>query len=85
MSIVAFGGDGTLLDAASAVAHSPADPPLLGVNLGHLGFLTEVSRADMTASLDAVISGRSQTETREMLAGQRDPGRPDAREPSRAE
>ena len=67
--IVAFGGDGTLLDAASAVAHSPADPPLLGVNLGHLGFLTEVSRSDMTSALDALIAGRTQTETREMLAG----------------
>ena len=52
--VVAFGGDGTLLEAASAVAHSPADPPLLGVNLGHLGFLTEVSRAEMIASLDAL-------------------------------
>jgi NAD+ kinase len=67
--MIAFGGDGTLLDAASAVAHSPADPPLLGVNLGHLGFLTEVSRSDLTAALDALISGRSQTETREMLGG----------------
>jgi NAD+ kinase len=67
--IVAFGGDGTLLDAASAVAHSPADPPLLGVNLGHLGFLTEVSRADMTSALEALISGRSHTETRDMLGG----------------
>jgi len=67
--VVAFGGDGTRLEAASVVAHSPADPPLLGVNLGHLGFLTEVSRAEMIASLDAVIAGRSQTETREMLAG----------------
>ena len=67
--VVAFGGDGTLLDAASAVAHSPADPPLLGVNLGHLGFLTEVSRADLTAALEAMIAGRSQTESREMLAG----------------
>ena len=67
--VIAFGGDGTLLDAASAVAHSSADPALLGVNLGHLGFLTEVSTSEMTAALDAVISGRSQTETREILAG----------------
>jgi NAD+ kinase len=67
--IIAFGGDGTLLEAASTVAHSPADPPLLGVNLGHLGFLTEVSRADMTAALEALISGSSHTETRAMLGG----------------
>ena len=49
--VIAFGGDGTLLGAASAVAHSPADAPVLGVNLGRLGFLTEVEprRADAGA------------------------------------
>jgi NAD+ kinase len=67
--VIAFGGDGTLLDAASAVAHSPADPPLLGVNLGRLGFLTEVGRSDMTAAFEAAISGRTRIETREMLEG----------------
>jgi NAD+ kinase len=67
--VIAFGGDGTLLDAASAVAHSSADPPLLGVNLGRLGFLTEVGRSEMTAALEAAISGRSRIETREMLEG----------------
>jgi NAD+ kinase len=67
--VIAFGGDGTLLDAASAVAHSPADVPVLGVNLGHLGFLTEVSRAEMTAALEAVLTGRARTETRLLLAG----------------
>src|SRR5262249_22019601 len=40
--VIAFGGDGTLLDAAGAVARSSADVPVFGVNLGHLGFLTEV-------------------------------------------
>jgi NAD+ kinase len=67
--VIAFGGDGTLLDAASAVVHSGADPALLGVNLGHLGFLTEVSTSEMTTALEALIAGRSQTETREILAG----------------
>jgi NAD+ kinase len=67
--ILAFGGDGTLLDAASVVAHSSADVPLLGVNLGRLGFLTEVARADMMGALDAVVSGRTGTETRLLLAG----------------
>ncbi|MGE5835842.1 MAG: NAD(+)/NADH kinase [Acidobacteriota bacterium] len=67
--VVAFGGDGTLLDAASAVAHASADPPLLGVNLGRLGFLTEVGRSEMMAALDAAIAGRGRIDTREMLEG----------------
>ena len=67
--IVAFGGDGTLLDSASVVAHSSADVPLLGVNLGRLGFLTEVARTDMLDALEALVAGRTRTETRLLLAG----------------
>jgi NAD+ kinase len=70
--VIAFGGDGTLLDAASAVAHSPADVPVLGVNLGHLGFLTEVNRAEITGALQAVLTGETRTETRLLLAGRVD-------------
>jgi NAD+ kinase len=68
-AVIAFGGDGSLLDAASAVAHSGADVPLLGVNLGHLGFLTEVGRDELEATLDAVVSGRTRVESRLMLRG----------------
>jgi len=67
--LIAFGGDGTLLGAASAVAHSPVDVPVLGVNLGRLGFLTEVSRAELTAALEAVLRGHTRVETRLMLRG----------------
>jgi NAD+ kinase len=67
--MVAFGGDGTFLDAASAVAHSAADTPVLGVNLGHLGFLTEVGRADLVPALEALLAGQTRTETRAMLSG----------------
>jgi NAD+ kinase len=67
--VIAFGGDGSLLDAASAVAHSGADVPLLGVNLGHLGFLTEVGRDELEATLDAVVSRRTRVESRLMLRG----------------
>jgi len=67
--VIAFGGDGTLLDAASAVAHSPHDAPLLGVNLGRLGFLTEVGRAGMTEALDALLAGQTSIETRLLLSG----------------
>jgi NAD+ kinase len=67
--VIAFGGDGTLLDAASAVAHAGTETPLLGVNLGHLGFLTEVNQSELTASLEALIGGRTEIETRLLLAG----------------
>jgi NAD+ kinase len=67
--VIAFGGDGTLLDAASAVAHSPYDAPLLGINLGRLGFLTEVGRDDLTFALESVLAGHTRTETRLLLSG----------------
>jgi NAD+ kinase len=67
--VIAFGGDGTLLAAASAVVHSGAEVPVLGVHLGHLGFLTEVRRAELTESLAAVLEGRTWNETRLLLEG----------------
>jgi len=67
--VIVFGGDGTLLGAASAVAHSPFDAPLMGINLGRLGFLTEVGRADLISALEALVSGDTQIETRLMLTG----------------
>ncbi len=67
--VIAFGGDGTLLGAAHAVAVAGLDAPVLGINLGRLGFLTEVSRAEMIDALEAVCDGRTRTETRLMLNG----------------
>ena len=67
--VIAFGGDGTLLDAASAVSHSSHDAPLVGINLGHLGFLTEVGRQDMIAALDRLVDGETTVEERLLLAG----------------
>ena len=67
--VIAFGGDGTLLDAASAVAHSPYDAPLIGVNLGRLGFLTEIGLAEMPEALDRLVAGQTTTEARLLLAG----------------
>lgn len=67
--VIAFGGDGTLLGAASAVAHANEDTPLMGINLGHLGFLTEVGRADMLPALEALVGGRTTIETRLLLKG----------------
>ncbi len=67
--VIAFGGDGTLLDAASAVAHSKEETPLLGVNLGRLGFLTEVGRSELVTALEALLAGRTEIETRLLLDG----------------
>ena len=67
--VLAFGGDGTLLDAAGVVARSDIDVPLLGVNLGRLGFLTEADRSELTQTLQDLVDGRGRIETRAMLEG----------------
>ncbi len=60
-----LGGDGTLLSAARAVAHEGV--PILAVNLGSLGFLTEVPLGEMYPTLDAVHSGLCPMEERSVL------------------
>ncbi len=63
--VLVLGGDGTLLSAARAVAH--ADVPILAVNLGSLGFLTEVPLAEMYDTLEAVNRGQCPVEERSVL------------------
>lgn len=64
--IVAIGGDGTLLFAAQiALARGV---PLLGVNRGRLGFLTDVRPDGIVGNLDAVLDGRYETDARDLLA-----------------
>jgi len=63
--IVVLGGDGTLLSIAHLAAR--AGIPVMGVNLGSLGFLTEVPVAEMTLSLDALLSDGSNVRPRMML------------------
>jgi NAD+ kinase len=53
--IVVLGGDGTLLSVARASARTGA--PVMGVNLGNLGFLTEVPVSEMIQALEALLSG----------------------------
>jgi len=63
--VVVLGGDGTLLAAARAFAHT--NTPLLSVNLGSLGFLTEVPLAELYATLQAWCDGAAQIETRSLM------------------
>ena len=62
--VITFGGDGTLLGAASAVAQSSADTPVLGVNLGHVGFLAEAEPDDVESTIRAVVERRYTSEER---------------------
>jgi NAD+ kinase len=60
--MMVLGGDGTLLRAAELAR--PAGTPLLGVNLGHVGFLAEAEMADLAEAVDRVVTGRYTVEER---------------------
>ena len=64
--VIAIGGDGTLLYAARLVARHGV--PLLGINRGRLGFLTDVMPQDMISSVDAALQGRLEADHRPLLA-----------------
>ena len=61
---IVLGGDGTLLSAARVLAR--AQVPIMAVNLGSLGFLTEVRREDLFLALDEWCEGKIKTERRAM-------------------
>ena len=63
--VIVLGGDGTLLSAARSV--SQAGIPVLGVNLGSLGFLTEVPLADLYPTLESIEQGCCNVEARSMV------------------
>jgi NAD+ kinase len=63
--IIVFGGDGTLLSVARLVGNLGI--PILGVNLGGLGFITEISRGEIRKEINKVLSGKCGMEERIML------------------
>ena len=65
--IIVLGGDGTLLQAARDVVHK--EIPLLGINLGNLGFLAEVNQTSLYSALDQLMADDYEVEERMMLEG----------------
>ncbi|MGH8278578.1 MAG: NAD(+)/NADH kinase [Gammaproteobacteria bacterium] len=65
---VVVGGDGTLLRAAHVFEQRPV--PLVGINLGQLGFLTDISPASLATDLSAILQGEYQAEERLALAAE---------------
>lgn len=63
--VIVLGGDGTLLSAARAFAKT--DTPILSVNLGSLGFLTEIPLSDLYMTLENWINGVADIDTRVMM------------------
>nr|WP_294574431.1 NAD(+)/NADH kinase [uncultured Anaerostipes sp.] len=65
--VVVLGGDGTMLHAARLIV--PHDLPMVGVNLGTLGFLTEIELQNLYEGLDCLLKDEFQVEKRSMLKG----------------
>jgi NAD+ kinase len=66
--LLTLGGDGTLLRGARLVG--PHGVPVLGVNLGHLGFLTSIGPADLERGLSATVAGEAVLDERMVLAAE---------------
>lgn len=64
-----LGGDGTLLAIADIIAQADRDVPILGINFGSLGFLTEITRPELYSALEAAVAGRVTHDERMMLRG----------------
>ncbi|HUF22691.1 MAG TPA: NAD(+)/NADH kinase [Vicinamibacterales bacterium] len=65
--VIALGGDGTLLAAANRIAAAGLDVPIVGINFGSLGFLTEVTLAELYDAMASVLDGSASIDSRMML------------------
>ncbi len=66
--ILSIGGDGTILHVARIV--TPLPVPILGINLGRLGFITEIDGGEVLSHLPALLKGKGWIEERAMLEAQ---------------
>lgn len=64
--VIVLGGDGTMLSIARLLA--PYDVPIIGINQGRLGFLTDIALSDMEPVLDDMLAGNYSEEARALLA-----------------
>jgi NAD+ kinase len=62
--VLVLGGDGTLLGMANRISLSTRDVPILGVNFGSLGFLTEITLPEMYPALESVLAGSAEFDER---------------------
>jgi NAD+ kinase len=67
--VLVLGGDGTLLAVADNIGQRGLDVPILGVNFGSLGFLTEITRPELFTTLEAAVRGAIAHDERMMLCG----------------
>ena len=71
--LISLGGDGTILEATVLIQQR--DIPILGINMGRLGFLANVAKNSIDSSLDALFSGRFQLDFRTLLQARASDGR----------
>ena len=68
--IIVLGGDGTLLSMATRIARTGHDVPMLGVNFGSLGFLTETRIDELYPTLESVVAGTASYDERALLSAE---------------
>lgn len=66
--VIVLGGDGTMLSAARAIVGH--DIPLIGINRGRFGFLTDISAGNMLVSVEAILAGQFTIERRMLLSAE---------------